>query len=62
MNYWFAMSYAALGDKDAAFAQLEKAYQNHDWFLQRLKVDPFADPLRDDPRFDEIVKRLKFPE
>ena len=62
MNYWFAMSYAALGDKDAAFAQLEKAYQNHDWFLQRIKVDPFADPLRDDPRFDAMVKRLNFPE
>ena len=62
MNYWFAMSYAALGDKDAAFAQLEKAYKNHDWFMQRIKVDPFADPLRDDPRFDEFVKRLKFPD
>lgn len=62
MNYWFAMSYAALGDKDAAFAQLEKAYQNRDWFLQRIKVDPFADPLRDDPRFNEMVKRLKFPD
>jgi TolB-like protein/Flp pilus assembly protein TadD len=62
MNYWFAMSYAALGDKDAAFAELEKAYQNHDWFLQRIKVDPFADPLRDDPRFNEMVKRLKFPD
>ena len=62
LNYWFAMSYAALGDKDAAFAQLEKAYQNHDWFLQRIKVDPFADSLRDDPRFDAMVKRLKFPE
>jgi len=62
LNYWFAMSYAALGDKDAAFAQLEKAYQNHDWFLQRIKTDPFADPLRDDPRFDPLVKRLNFPE
>jgi TolB-like protein len=62
MNYWFAMSYAALGDKDAAFAELERAYRNHDWFLQRIKVDPFADPLRDDPRFDEMVKKLKFPE
>jgi TolB-like protein len=61
LNYWFAMSYAALGDKDAAFAQLEKAYKNHDWFLQRIKVDPFADPLRDDPRFGAMVKKLNFP-
>jgi hypothetical protein len=62
MNYWVAVIYAALGDKDQAFAELEKAYQNHDWFLQRIKVDPYMDPLRADPRFDEMVKRLNFPE
>jgi tetratricopeptide (TPR) repeat protein len=62
MNYWVAITYAALGDKDAAFAELERAYQNHDWFLQRIKVDPFLDPLRDDPRFDAMVKRLNFPQ
>jgi TolB-like protein len=61
-NYWFAIGYAAYGNKDAAFAELEKAYQNHDWFMQRIKVDPMMDPLRDDPRFDAIVKRLKFPQ
>lgn len=61
MNYWVAVTYAALGDKDGAFAELEKAYQNRDWFLQRIKVDPFMDPLRGDPRFDEMVKRLNFP-
>ncbi|HMJ08302.1 MAG TPA: tetratricopeptide repeat protein [Pyrinomonadaceae bacterium] len=61
-NYWLAIVHAALGDKDAAFAQLEKAYQNHDWFLQRLKTDPFMDPLRDDPRFAPMVKRLNLPE
>ena len=57
-NYWVAITYAALGEKDAAFAELEKAYQAHDWFFQRLKVDPFIDPLRDDPRFKELVKRI----
>jgi TolB-like protein len=61
-SYWFAIGYAAFGDKDAAFAELEKAFQTRDWFLQRIKVDPFMDPLRDDPRFDAMVKRLKFPE
>ncbi|HKP68118.1 MAG TPA: hypothetical protein VJV05_02465 [Pyrinomonadaceae bacterium] len=60
-NYWFAICSAAVGDKDNAFAELEKAYQNHDWFLQRIKVDPYMDPLRGDPRFDELVKRMKFP-
>jgi adenylate cyclase len=60
-HYWQAITYAALGDKDTAFADLEKAYQDHDWFYQRIKVDPFLDPLRDDPRFDDLVKRLGLP-
>ena len=58
MNYWVAVTYAALGDKDGAFAELEKAYQHHDWFLQRMKVDPYMDPLRDDPRFADLLKRI----
>jgi tetratricopeptide (TPR) repeat protein len=62
MSYWIAVVYAALGDKDAAFAELEKAYQARDWFLQRLNVDPFMDPLRDDPRFADLVKRLGLPQ
>ena len=61
MNYWVAAAYAALGDKDGAFAELEKAYKHHDWFLQRMKVDPFMDPLRDDPRFAEMLKRINLP-
>jgi len=62
MNYWVAVTYAALGDKDNAFAELEKAYQAHDWFLQRLKVDPFIDNLRDDPRYKNLLKRMNLPE
>jgi len=62
MNYWVAVTYAALGDKDNAFAELEKAYQAHDWFLQRLKVDPFIDILRDDPRYKNLLKRMNLPE
>ncbi len=61
-NYWLAIAYAALGEKDAAFSELEKAYQAHDWFFERLKVDPYMDPLRDDPRFKDLVKRLGLPQ
>ena len=61
-NYWVAITYAALGDKDAAFAELEKAYQQRDWFLPRMKVDPYLDPLRDDPRFADLVKRVGLPQ
>jgi len=61
-NYWVAIAYAAMGDKDGAFAELEKAYRNRDWFLQRLKVDPFMDPLRDDPRYKDLLRRMNLPE
>ena len=54
--------YVALGDKDAAFAELEKALQAHDWFMSRLMFDPFMDPLRDDPRFNDLVKRVGLPQ
>jgi len=61
-NYWVATVYAALGNKEAAFAELEKAYRAHDWFLQRIKTDPFIDPLRDDPRVKDLVHRIGLPE
>ncbi|MCU1289590.1 MAG: serine/threonine protein kinase with repeat [Acidobacteria bacterium] len=61
-NYWGAILYAALGERDAAFANLEKAYHEKDWFLPRLKADPFMDSLRGDARFADLVKRLNLPE
>ncbi len=61
MSYWIASIYAALGDKDKALAELENAYAGRDWYLHRLKVDPFWDPLRDDPRFKDMLKRLNLP-
>lgn len=62
MAYWMAAVYAALGNKDAAFAELEKSYQQREWFFPRLKTDPFMDPLRDDPRFADLVKRIGLPQ
>ena len=62
MSYHLALIYAALGEKDKAFAELEKAFEEHDYLLPRIKVEPFLDPLRDDPRFKELVKRLNLPE
>jgi tetratricopeptide (TPR) repeat protein len=53
-----ASLYAALGDKEAAFASLNKAYEEHDLQLQFLKVDPSYDPLRDDPRFQELLNKV----
>jgi serine/threonine protein kinase/Tfp pilus assembly protein PilF len=58
MSYWIASIYAALGDKDKAFVELEKAFEERDWEFHRLKVDPFMDPLRDDPRFADLLKKV----
>ena len=52
---------AQLGRKDEAIAKLEQAYKVRDSGLTTILVDPLLDPLRDDPRFDAIVKRIDFP-
>ena len=61
-RYNVAVIYAALGEKDKAFAELEKAFTTRDWGIARLSVDPFLDPLRDDPRFKDLLRRMKLPE
>ena len=55
-----AMIYAALGDKEQAFAWLEKAEKARDAPLARLKVDSRFDSLRSDPRFADLVQRLHY--
>jgi serine/threonine-protein kinase len=54
----FAGIYGALGEKDQAFALLNQAYEDRDFFLVALKVEPSFDPLRSDPRFSALVKRV----
>ncbi len=57
-----AMYYAQLGERDQAIAWLERAYERHDGWLYLLKVHPLLDPLRDDPRYKDLVRRMNFPE
>lgn len=59
--YEVAQIYAALGDADTAFEWLEKAFQLRDPTMVSLKTDPFLDPLRGDPRFEDFLERMKFP-
>ncbi len=54
-----ALVYGALGDFDKAFVELERAYADEPESLVYLDADPAADPLRRDPRFDELVNRLR---
>jgi len=60
---WFFLAgvYAALGDKDEAFACLQQAFEKHDFFLVFLKVHPYMDPLRSDPRYTQLLHRIAVP-
>lgn len=53
-----AMGYAAMGDSDRAFACLDRAIQARSAGVIYLKLDPGYTPLRGDPRFDALVKRI----
>jgi tetratricopeptide (TPR) repeat protein len=54
----FVNAYLGLGDNDQAFAWLERAYEEQSNILIYLKVYPFFDPLRGDPRFQDLVHRV----
>lgn len=57
-----ALVYAGLGDKDKAFAWLDKAYAEHSFALSNLKVEPRFDLLRSDPRFADLLRRIGLPQ
>ncbi|MBV9678063.1 MAG: winged helix-turn-helix domain-containing protein [Acidobacteriaceae bacterium] len=50
--------YLALHDYNEAFSWFERAYAEQSGILQFLKVHPFFDPLRGDPRFEDLVRRV----
>ena len=60
-NYQYAQIRAQLGQKDQAFAELDNALATRDPGLINLKVDPFLDPIREDPRYEVLVRKLNFP-
>jgi TolB-like protein/class 3 adenylate cyclase/tetratricopeptide (TPR) repeat protein len=57
-----ALVYTKIGETEEAFAWLERAYRARDPHLIILKAHPLLDPLRSDPRFDDLVRRIGFPE
>lgn len=56
--YWIAVVYTGLDDKDEAMEWLEKLYGERSGFLIFLKVEPIFDPLRSDPRFEDLLRRV----
>jgi TolB-like protein/Tfp pilus assembly protein PilF len=60
-SYRIALIYAELGEMDKAFQWLEKAYNERFLWLVFLRVEPELDPLRDDPRFKDLLRRMNLP-
>ena len=58
----FAYAYLGLGDKDQALTYLERAYEEQDPALFWLKMSPIFDPLRSEPRFQALLRRVNFPQ
>jgi TolB-like protein/DNA-binding winged helix-turn-helix (wHTH) protein/Flp pilus assembly protein TadD len=57
-----ALAYIGVGDNEAALSSLEKAYTERSNLLTALKVEPVYDPLREDPRFQELLRRVGLAE
>jgi DNA-binding winged helix-turn-helix (wHTH) protein/TolB-like protein/Flp pilus assembly protein TadD len=59
--YDLAIVYTGLGDKDNAINQLNRAYEERAGWIIAIKVEPMFDPLRSDPRFADLQRRLNYP-
>jgi TolB-like protein/Tfp pilus assembly protein PilF len=59
--YQYATIYAQWGDRTTALKYLETAWRLRDPGLVSLKTDPLMDPLRQEPRFQAVMRELKFP-
>jgi len=56
--FTFAMAYAALGHKTEAFKWLHQGIQERDQYLPENLFDPLLDPLRSDPRYEEVLRQM----
>ena len=57
-----AVNYSRIGAADEAFAWLERGYRERDPRMTDLRSRPDLDPLRSDPRYDDLLRRMNFPE
>lgn len=56
-----AFTYSSLGNKNRAFVWLDKAVEQRSWMIIYLKSDNVWDPLRSDPRFKDLLRRVGLP-
>jgi tetratricopeptide (TPR) repeat protein len=61
-HYRLAVAYAHLGENDLAFEHLEQCYRDRRFEMLVLKTDPDLDPLRTDPRLQNLVRRVGLPQ
>jgi len=59
--YFFAGVHSGLGENDRAMEYLEKSYEEHSHWLIYLQIDPSMDGLRDNPRFQDLSRRVSLP-
>jgi hypothetical protein len=57
-----ALIYNGLGERDETYAWLERGYDRRDPKMVFLKVEPKWNNLRDDPRFQDLMRRVGFPQ
>ena len=57
--FHIAMAYAGLGDADAAFAWLQRGYEERGSFMDGLAVTPAFASLHDDPRWRPLLRRMR---
>lgn len=62
LNSYVAQIYGALGEKEKAFAELNKAFEQKDFFIPTMRTHPMFAEIRDDPRFDQIARRAGLPD
>jgi hypothetical protein len=60
-GYFIALAYVGVGDNDNAFKWLEKTLEERAGPFNELNADPLFDPLRTDPRFAALVRRMGLP-
>jgi eukaryotic-like serine/threonine-protein kinase len=61
-SYQFALILTGLGENDQAFAALEKAFRERSTLLTYVKMDVRFDPLRPDPRYADLLRRMGLPQ